>query len=112
MCADDYSGGLGYACSQCNEERRSATIAVAAVVLVAVVAIVAQGLRFLGTYAGRTVAGEAVLSGNQTGVQSLFTGARASQALKVVVVSWQIVTQASTVSSSFGEKLACVYPYS
>eukprot|EP00904_Undaria_pinnatifida_P002436 jgi/Undpi1/12193/HiC_scaffold_5.g01869.m1 len=94
VCADGYTAALGYACSQCNKERRSATIAVAAVVLVVVVAILVQGLRFLGTYAGRTVAGESVLSRDRTGVQPQFIGARASQALKVVVVSWQIVTQA------------------
>ena len=96
VCADDYTSTLGYVCTQCNVGRRNAAITVAAVVLAALIAMVAHGLKFLGTYGGQTAAGEVVPTENAAGVQLVLIGARASQALKAVVVSWPLVTQAST----------------
>lgn len=76
------------------------------------VAMVAQGLRLLGnySYAGQMVAGEKAPTGIVAGVHPPSIGARASQALTIVVVSWQLVTQASTGVLAIDED-RCMYDH-
>lgn len=94
MCADGYTSGLGYTCSECSADRRTAAIVLATIGLVAVVATVSYSLKFPRSSAGQVVADGNFFGAGRVGVQPIIR-ARAFQALKVLVVSWQIVTQAS-----------------
>lgn len=95
VCADGYTSGLAYTCSECNEDRRIAAIATATIVLLIVVAMFARSLKFLRSSAGQAVAEETSPTGDNAGGQH-FIRTSASQALKVLLVSWQIITQVST----------------
>lgn len=96
--ADGDTAALGYTRTQCEVGQRSATITIADICIATVIATVAQGLTFLGTYGDQTVTGGIVPAGDISGVQPLLLDVRASQSLKVVVVSWKLVTQASMAS--------------
>ena len=94
VCADGYTSGLAYTCSECNEERRIAAIATPTIVLLTVVAMFVRRFTFLRSSGGQTVAEETSPGGDNARDQR-FIGAPATQALKILLVSWQIVTQAS-----------------
>ena len=97
VCEDGYTAGLGRTCSECSAERRSATITAGAILVAVVVAAVVRGLKALGTGIRQSTAIESFFSGNVSGDGPR---AKARQSLKIIVVSWQIITQASSVSLS------------
>lgn len=90
VCEDGYSLGLGYTCSACDEGRRNYTTAVAAIVAVFTALAVVVSVRYLGASA-KELAAERI----QSVIQDRFERSRVSQGLKIVIVSWQIVSQAS-----------------
>lgn len=92
VCKDGYARGLGNACLKCSHERRNAVIVVAVVIFVLIVMVIIAGIRSL-THPGEEH--NLPLCRMMKAAISRFKGARAYQALKIMVVSWQIVTQAS-----------------
>lgn len=98
VCEDGYTAGLGYTCSKCSAERRGVTIAVGAILVAALVAVIARSLKVLRTDAWQSAAVESFSSGSIGENRQRLVRAKASQALRVTVVSWQIITQASTAS--------------
>ena len=92
VCLDGYARGFGNSCIECSGQRRSAMIAFTAVVVVALVASIVIGIQSL------EVDTEAHSCSPRQVLKMVYhqiRRTRASQALKIMVVSWQIVTQAS-----------------
>lgn len=93
-CAEDYSLGLGYTCSECDEDRRKWTTAVAVILLVAAAVAVTVSVGYLGASTKESAA---------TRIPSLvrqrFGRSWVSQGVKIIIVSWQIVSQASGCSN-------------
>lgn len=79
VCIDGYARGLGYTCLECSERRRVVAIAITVVILVIIIIII-----ILRSFE------------NRFSSQSLarLRTAKAFQALKIIFVVWQIVTQA------------------
>lgn len=97
VCKDGYTSGLGYTCSKCNDERHSLAITMGAILVAAAIAVVARSLMVLGTDTDVTAAVEGFSTADVGEGRSRLVRAKASEALKTIVVSWQIVTQASRV---------------
>lgn len=93
-CAEDYSLGLGYTCSECDEGRRKWTTALAVILLAAAAVAVTLSVGYLGA-STKESATEGILSL----IQERFGRSWVSQGLKVIIVSWQIVSQASGCST-------------
>lgn len=93
VCTDGYARGLGNLCLKCSEERRSGVIALASVFIVVIVAAIVTHIPSL---AFDTEAGSFLPRRVLEMARSRFKGARMYQAFKIVVVSWQIVTQVSS----------------
>lgn len=98
VCGVGYARGLGNLCLKCSHERYGAVIAVAVVIFVVVVMVIIDGIRSL---THPSVADNLPLRRTLSAVVSRFKGSRVYQALKIMVVSWQIVTQASAVVDNF-----------
>ncbi|CAN0218885.1 unnamed protein product [Ectocarpus sp. 4 AP-2014] len=90
VCAEGYTRGVGYTCSRCDAGRRNWTIGVALVLVAVAVVTGALGVRYLGSSAERAVGWR---------IRSRFERSTVSQGLKIVIVSWQIVSQFSAVAS-------------
>eukprot|EP00752_Nemacystus_decipiens_P010199 g9089.t1 len=90
VCAQGYAPGLGYTCSECNGGRKSWTIAVGVILLCAGAVVVALSVRYLGSTDNEPATKK---------VRACMEGVRASQGFKIVIVSWQIVSQFSSVVS-------------
>ncbi|CAN0227090.1 unnamed protein product, partial [Ascophyllum nodosum] len=98
VCIAGYARDLGYICTKCTRARRVAVITVGVATAIVLIAIVVIGIRFLHT----TEDPEARLRPRNQAVARIHAQlkrATACQAVKIVVVSWQIVSQASTVAS-------------
>lgn len=111
VCADGYTSDIGYACSRCTSGRRAATIAVISVLLLAVVALtVALGVRHLRSRRDEAHAptgggsGAASRAGGVARIGSRLWRSRVTQTVKIIVVSWQIITQASEAKSAYRRK--------
>ena len=76
-------------------------IAISVVISVALIAVIVIGIRFLAS----TSEAESDPPRQMRILESRFKLARACQGLKIVVVSWQIITQVST----FILELSCCY---
>lgn len=84
VCAEGYTRGVGYTCSECNGHRRNCTIGVALVLFAIAVAVGVFGVRYLGSSDEYPPGGR---------FQSRFSRSAVGQGLKIVIVSWQIVSQ-------------------
>lgn len=93
-CAEDYSLGLGYTCSECDEDRRKWTIAVAVILLVAAAFAVTVSVGYLGASTKESSAARI-----PSLVRERFGRSWVSQGFKIIIVSWQIVSQASDCST-------------
>ncbi|CAN0299763.1 unnamed protein product, partial [Pylaiella littoralis] len=90
VCAEGYTRGVGYTCSKCDAGRRDWTIGVALVLAAVAVVVAALGVRCLGASVERAA---------RWTIRTRFERSTASQGLKIVIVSWQIVSQFSAVAS-------------
>lgn len=103
VCADGYTSGIGYSCSKCTSGHRAATIAVISVLLLAVVLIaVAFGVRQLRSGSARASAGGGGATAASRGLAragSRLKRSGVAQTVKIVVVSWQIITQVSYIAT-------------
>lgn len=98
VCAGGYTAGLSYTCSKCSADRRHAVIASAGVLLFAVaVAAVALGVKHLRRSGARETQERRPPSRTMKILQSCFKRIMGSPALKIVIVAWQIVSQASAI---------------
>ena len=95
VCAEGHTPGLGFTCVKCSGVRRNMTIGLGAVLLGAAVVMVAVSLNFLGSSASGTPKRLHASCERFRRVISRLRSTKATQALKIVIVSWQIVTQAS-----------------
>lgn len=95
VCSEGYARGFGNTCSQCTDERRRIAIALLAIVSVVVMAIVMGSFWFLPPGSGVYNAGNPPANQRRKSAAHSFRKARAFQALKIVVVAWQIISQAS-----------------
>lgn len=95
VCLEGYAAGSGYTCSKCTGARRGLAIGVGLVLLVLAAIVVAVAVSYLGS-PDEESAVEEYLSRRQTQLE----GSRVSQGLKIIIVSWQIVSQASTVHTA------------
>ena len=95
VCADGHTAGLGFACTACSGVRRKATIALGVVLLVAAAVMMVASLHFLGFLSSGIPTGLQASCGRFRRAASRLKCSKATQALKIVIVSWQIVTQAS-----------------
>ena len=86
---DGYARGLGYLCTECSDERRGALIAAVVVIVVLVVVAVMMGVHSFASDTRRATS-------QPCGCGGRFRRMAVHQSLKIMVVSWQIVTQAST----------------
>ncbi|CAM9127774.1 unnamed protein product [Ectocarpus sp. 6 AP-2014] len=93
-CAEDYSLGLGYTCSECDEDRRKWTTAVAVVLLVAAAVAVTVSVGYLGASTKESAAARI-----PSLVRERFGRSWVSQGFKIIIVSWQIVSQFASVAS-------------
>lgn len=93
VCAEGYAPGLGYVCSECSERRQYVAISIvlASCVILAVGGVLC--LYFVGVAV--TVPGRRTLRIDFLGLQSRCQTAGITQALKIIVVSLQIVSQVS-----------------
>ncbi|CAN0030927.1 unnamed protein product [Scytosiphon promiscuus] len=89
VCSEGYTRGLGYTCSECNIYRRNWTIGVALVLFAVAVVVGVFGVRYLNSSAKQPAGGR---------IQSRFERSTIGQGLKIVIVSWQIVSQFSAVA--------------
>lgn len=83
-----YARGMGHTCSTCTSRRRRAGAIIAAVI----------GLRMRGFASPSTEGNTEGISSSRgllQSVRSRFRMTRSPQALKIVVVSWPIITQVS-----------------
>lgn len=98
VCADGYARGVGYTCTQCSGSRRTVTITVVLALLVAamLITVVVCAKSAECSVAEKTMTTTTSLfCGRLRTSLSRFECTKASQALKIVIVAWQIVTQAS-----------------
>lgn len=102
VCDDGYTPGLGYSCSKCSDGRRCAAITLGAILVAAAVVTIARSIKFLGTDADLREAVEGFSDNDVGGDQRGRARAKASQAVKIIIVSWQIITQASILFWSTG----------
>lgn len=92
---DRYARGLGYLCMKCSEGRRGAFIAVAVVIFVV---LGAAAIFLVVSIRNSTSDNEAVVSKTERVLKRVrlrLRRVRAYQSMKIIVVSWQIITQAS-----------------
>ncbi len=105
VCAEGYTPDIGYACSRCIAGRRAATITVLSVLLLtAVVLTAALGVRHLRSRRDDAQApiggGSGAASRGLARIRSRLWHSRVAQTVKIIVVSWQIITQASGATST------------
>lgn len=91
VCADGYADGSGYTCSECNGARRMSTIGIAIALLVVAAALVTTSVSYLGS--SKEVS---TVEGLKSMCLARLEGSILSHGLKIVIVSWQIVSEAST----------------
>lgn len=93
ICTDGFSRGLGYTCLKCNMERRYVAIAIAVIIPVGILALVTHGMKMLRSGNGQE---RSFSRRSLARKRSRFMMARTFQALKIIIVSWQIITQVGT----------------
>lgn len=109
VCAGGYTAGLSYTCSKCSADRRNAVIASAGVLLFAVaVAAIALGVKLLRRSGARDTQERRLPSRTTEILQTCFKRIMGSPALKIVIVAWQIVSQASAIWFSKRNRLTVV----
>lgn len=92
VCAKGYSRSIGFACTKCTSRNRNVTIALGAALIVLVAALFGD---FVVSLVRDT---EAKLLGCLCGGRAVCRGIP-FQAIKIIVVVWQILTQFSSVAS-------------
>ncbi|CAM9623221.1 unnamed protein product [Scytosiphon promiscuus] len=94
VCADGYAAGSGYTCSKCTGARAMVTVGVGIVLSTVGVIAVATTVKYLGSLDEVSSVEE-----RQSTLEARFEGSRLSRGVKIVIVSWQIVSQFSSVAS-------------
>lgn len=95
VCADGYTtGGVRYTCEKCTGGRQDATIAVISVVLLlAVLLAVAASIKYLRSESKQTSGGGSAVRRGVAWVGARLKRLAGAQTLKIIIVSWQIITQ-------------------
>lgn len=93
VCIDGYARGMGHTCSKCTSRHRTAGATIAAVVVMVLIAAVALRLRSSASFCTEANTERPASSRGLHRAWPRFRMARPFQALKIVFVSWQIITQ-------------------
>lgn len=111
VCAEGYTTGVGYACVRCTGSRRGAAIAVvSAILLVAVAVALVIGVKHRRRSSASTSVEESPAMRRLARVKSHLKRSGATQAIKTIIVSWQIITQASRHRFMFRAKFGTWFP--
>lgn len=98
VCIHGYSRGVGHTCSKCSRQRRLTGVIIMGVAVVGLITAVGFGQGYFKSTSSAAVSGMTERTLSSRGleiIQSRLRATRAFQALKIIVVSWQIVTQVS-----------------
>ncbi|CAM9683309.1 unnamed protein product, partial [Choristocarpus tenellus] len=94
VCDDGFAPGLSYSCSECDDSRKSLALGIGIFSLALIVLVVSGGIRFLIT------ASSLRLKNLHGGLSHRIKRMISFQGLKILVVTWQIVTQFSEVANA------------